>query len=62
MTPHPDNEIVVAMSQGDFDALCNVLYRVAANDAEADKAHQRLLRSATTLTLEWLDRKLEEFP
>ena len=68
MVRHPDDEIVVCMTQADWDRMLTILidaYNVeehAESAGRIDALVKRLAHSAEVLTLNWLDRKLAEFP
>jgi hypothetical protein len=56
--PHPDDEIVITMTEIEFEVLQEMVGR---NRRERDLL-QRLIYDGQFLTLEWLDKKREEFP
>jgi hypothetical protein len=69
---HPDDEIVVTMTQADFDLLRATLgyaFHTVRNEPNGVpkaevimKLTDRIRHTAETLTLAWLDKKLAEFP
>lgn len=63
---HLDNEVVLTMSETDLDILREMwMFAVENNPKNRDRylgAINRICHTAETLTLSWLDRKLEEFP
>ena len=66
MTLHPDDEIVITMSEADFSRFRKLLEEIEglAHEDGSRLAHEalKLCPAAETLTLAWLDRKLAEFP
>ena len=68
MTLHPEDEVVVTMNEADWNRLRAILQGAYSNPRSKRRAHaawrltNRLCSSAEVLTLDWLDRKLEQFP
>ena len=67
-TIHPDDEIVVCMTRADWDRMLTILIDAYTCEDHAESAGRidalvkRLAHNADVLTLNWLDRKLAEFP